>query len=73
MRTLGRLLVAFGALCLPSQVLAQSLRVACFSPQRAFAESSEGKAVITRLSTLRDEKTRAIDSSQTRLPWRHAR
>lgn len=69
MRTLGRLLVACAALCLPSQVLGQSLglRIACFSPQRAFAESSEGKAVITRLSTLRDEKTRAIEEKNSAL------
>jgi Skp family chaperone for outer membrane proteins len=69
MGALGRLLVAFAALCVPSQVLGQSLglRIACFSPQRAFAESSEGKAVITRLSTLRDEKTRAIEEKNSAL------
>jgi Skp family chaperone for outer membrane proteins len=69
MRTPGRLLLAFAALCLPSQVLGQSLglRVACFSPQRAFAESSEGRAVIARLSTLRDEKTRAIEEKNNAL------
>jgi Skp family chaperone for outer membrane proteins len=69
MKTLGRLLLALLALGLPSQVHGQSpgLRVACFSPQRAFAESSEGRAVITRLSALRDEKTRAIEQKNDAL------
>jgi Skp family chaperone for outer membrane proteins len=72
MRALGRLLLALTALGLPSQVLGQSLglRVACFSPQRVFAESSEGKAVIARLSTLRDEKTRAIEEKNDALQAR---
>jgi Skp family chaperone for outer membrane proteins len=69
MKNLGRLLLALLALGLPSRVHGQSpgLRVACFSPQRAFAESSEGRAVIARLSTLRDEKTRAIEQKNDAL------
>jgi len=70
MGTLGRLLVTIAVLGLPSTALAQQplgVRVACFSPQRAFAESSEGRAVIARLSTLRDEKTRAIDEKNKAL------
>jgi len=36
------------------------IRVAYFSPQRAFAESPEGKAAETRLSTLQADKERAV-------------
>jgi Skp family chaperone for outer membrane proteins len=69
MKNLGRLLLALLALGLPSQVHGQSpgVRVACFSLQRAFAASSEGKAVIARLTTLRDEKTRAIEQKNDAL------
>lgn len=69
MKTLARLLLALTALGLPSQVVGQSLglRVACFSPQRAFAESSEGRAVITTLSTLRDEKTHVLEEKNQAL------
>lgn len=35
-------------------------RVAYFSPQRAFAESPDGKAAETRLSTLQADKERAV-------------
>ena len=36
------------------------IRVAYFSPQRAFAESPDGKAAETRLSTLQADKERAV-------------
>jgi Skp family chaperone for outer membrane proteins len=62
------------AFILPASVLAQTptgqgqqlptlagIRLACFSPQRAFAESTQGKAAIARLAALRDQKTREID------------
>jgi Skp family chaperone for outer membrane proteins len=44
-----------------------SLRIACFSPQRAFSESSEGRAVIARLETLQNQKARAIDEKNRAL------
>jgi outer membrane protein len=71
MRGLVRLLLAVTALGLPTRALAQSpispdpsaagVRIACFSPQRAFSESADGRAVIARLSTLQDQKARAIE------------
>jgi outer membrane protein len=45
-------------LTVPADPLA--IRVAYFSPQRAFSESAEGKAAETRLSTLQAEKERAV-------------
>ena len=36
-------------------------RVACFSPQRAFFESADGKAALARLTTIQNEKARAIE------------
>jgi Skp family chaperone for outer membrane proteins len=41
--------------------------VACVSPQRVFADSSDGKAAIARLSALQDEKARAIDEKNKEL------
>jgi Skp family chaperone for outer membrane proteins len=38
-----------------------TLRVACFSPQRAFAESAVGKEAIARLRSLQTEKARVVD------------
>jgi Skp family chaperone for outer membrane proteins len=42
-------------------------RVACFSPQRAFSETADGKATIARLTTLQAEKTREIDEKNKAL------
>jgi Skp family chaperone for outer membrane proteins len=46
------------------------LRVACFSPQRAFSESADGKAAMARLATLQNEKARAIDERNKALQAR---
>src|SRR5262249_39398943 len=47
--------------------LATGIRVACFSPQRAFADSSDGKAALARLNALEAEKARAVDARQKAL------
>jgi hypothetical protein len=61
MRTIVCLLMLVGV-CLPVSAQAQTQQplqsgssgvgLACFSPQRAFAESADGKAGIARLSAL---------------------
>jgi Skp family chaperone for outer membrane proteins len=63
MKSVARLLATFTIALVPLTASAQSvaLRVACFSPQRAFSESVDGKAVLARLTTLQNEKSRAID------------
>lgn len=79
MKSLVILLVA-GAVALgPSMAVAQqvpvnpnlfpsiSVRVACFSPQRAFSESAEGKATIAKLTALQSEKARAVDEKNKTL------
>jgi len=43
------------------------IRVGCFSPQRAFAESADGKAVVARLTTLQNQKTLAIEAKNRAL------
>jgi len=43
------------------------LRAACFSPQRAFSESVDGKAVLARLTALQADKARAIDEKNRAL------
>ena len=65
------LIVLFGAL-LPVSALAQTqdtsqfglsgIGLACFSPRRAFAESSEGKAGIATLTALQDKKAPEIEA-----------
>jgi Skp family chaperone for outer membrane proteins len=72
-----RWLIVVASLLAPAPVLAQppnqsppanlNIRVACVSPQRVFAESSDGKAAIARLSALQDEKARAIDEKNKEL------
>src|SRR5262249_14131795 len=68
MKTPALLLATLIIALLPSRASAQTaaasanletsigLRVACFSPQRAFSESADGKAALTRLATLETEK-----------------
>jgi Skp family chaperone for outer membrane proteins len=72
MTTLARLLIAVATTLIPVSALAQApigplqsqpptaVRLACFSLQRAFSESADGKAAIARLTALQDEKARAI-------------
>jgi Skp family chaperone for outer membrane proteins len=58
------------ALIVPVSVFAQTpagVRLACFSPQRAFAESVQGQAALARLTTLRNEKAREIDEKSQAL------
>ena len=72
MRTLRRTLMTAAILVMPFAVHAQTPgsaagqatlvgRIAAFSPQRAFAESADGKATLARLTALQNEKARAID------------
>jgi len=42
-------------------------RIACFSPQRAFTESADGKATLARLTVLQNEKAREIDQKNKTL------
>ncbi len=51
----------------PRASLTFDSRFAAFSPQRAFAESADGKAALARVTTLRTEKARAIDERQRAL------
>ena len=76
MRTLVRMLAA-ALVLVPLAAQAQSPvsatqatlvgRIACFSPQRAFAESADGKATLARLTALQTEKARAIDEKNKTL------
>ena len=61
MRRIG-VLVAAVLFLLPFTARAQeSIRVGCFSPQRAFADSADGKAALVRLTTLQNQKSQAIE------------
>jgi outer membrane protein len=52
----------------PAQVPAPAtIRLACFSPQRAFTESADGKAAIARLTALQDERAKAIEEKNKEL------
>jgi outer membrane protein len=72
-----RLLIAVAISFVPVSAFAQlpnqpqpalaDVRLGCFSPQRAFSESAEGKAAVARLTTLRDEKARAIEAQNRAL------
>src|SRR5258706_8580914 len=71
MRIARRLAFAI-ALMVPASVFAQtsigaSIKLASFSPQRAFAESVQGKVAIARLTALRDQKTREIEEKNKAL------
>jgi len=75
MRLLARILTAGTLVALPIAARAQTpnvqtaltIRVACFSAQRAFAESAEGKAALARLNAVRTDKARAIDEKNRAL------
>jgi Skp family chaperone for outer membrane proteins len=78
MRTLARTLLAAAAVLVPFSAYAQApaadassvplvARIACFSPQRAFAESADGKATLARLSTLQDARARTIEEKNKTL------
>lgn len=77
MKTKLRCLIVVTSLLAPVSAFAQlpnqappanvSTRLACVSPQRAFAESPDGKAAIARVSALQDEKARAIDEKNKEL------
>jgi Skp family chaperone for outer membrane proteins len=78
MKTAARLLATLTMMLLPSAASAQTaasanlqtsigLRVACFSPQRAFSESADGKTVLARLAALEAEKARVIDEKNKAL------
>ena len=43
------------------QLGVSGIRLACFSPQRAFAESAEGKAGIATLTALQEKRAREIE------------
>jgi outer membrane protein len=78
MRTLARTLMAAATVLVPFRVHAQAPvslptqaavvgHIACFSPQRAFAESADGKATLARLTVVQSEKARAIDEKNKAL------
>jgi outer membrane protein len=50
-----------------AQAAVRDIRLASFSPQRAFSESAEGKAGIARLTALQTEKARQIDEKNKAL------
>jgi len=43
------------------------LKLACFSPQRAFTESAQGQAALAQLTALRNQKAREIDEKNKAL------
>jgi Skp family chaperone for outer membrane proteins len=51
----------------PQQPGPGGVRFACFSPQRAFAESADGRAAAARLSALQAQKRREIEDRQKAL------
>jgi outer membrane protein len=77
MKTGGRLLIALSCSLVSVSAFAQTpnqsqpsipgVRSGCFSLQRAFSESSEGKAAIARLTALQDEKKRTIEGKNNEL------
>jgi len=71
-----RALMVLASWAVPSAALAQvpaqvpapaTIRLACFSPQRAFTDSADGKAAIARLTALQDERAKAIDEKNKEL------
>jgi len=71
MRIVRRLAFAI-ALMVPASVFAQTsigpgIKLASFSPQRAFAESVQGKAAIARLTALQGQKAREIEEKNKAL------
>src|SRR5436190_21320132 len=74
MRGLVRLFIAVAVLLVPLAAHAQDgIRIGCFSAERAFSESAEGKAVVARLTTLQNEKARAIEEKNRVLEAARAR
>jgi outer membrane protein len=77
MKAGARLLIVVACSLVPVSVFAQlptqpqpaiaGVRLGCFSLQRAFSESSEGKAATARLTALQTEKTRAIEEKNREL------
>jgi Skp family chaperone for outer membrane proteins len=73
----GRLLIAVACSLVAVSAFAQvpnqtqlamaGVRLGWFSPQRAFSESSEGKAGIARLTALQSEKARVIEEKNKEL------
>jgi Skp family chaperone for outer membrane proteins len=54
-------LLFFPAKSSAQQIGVSGIRLACFSPQRAFADSEEGKAGLARLKALQDKRAREIE------------
>jgi|SRR6185295_19681654 len=67
MRGLVRLFIAVALLLVPLTAHTQDVRIACFSPQRAFSESADGKAVMARLTTLQNQKAQVIEAKNRAL------
>jgi outer membrane protein len=76
MRMTIRGLIVLASLAAPGTSLAQvpaqlpapaAVRLACFSPQRAFTESADGKAAMARLTALQDERAKAINEKNKEL------
>ena len=78
MRTLVRMLMAAAGMLVPLRAHAQAPvgaatqaalvgRIACFSPQRAFTDSADGKATLARLTALQNAKAREIDEKNKAL------
>jgi Skp family chaperone for outer membrane proteins len=59
--------MVFAQTATPAVSPAAAIRLGCVSPQRAFAESADGKAANARLSALREEKARAVEDRQKAL------
>src|ERR1700733_5652281 len=84
MRGLAGLVIVVSTLAAPSafaqapasQDLPQfglsGIRLACFSPQRAFSESSEGKDGIARLSALQERRAREVEERNKTLQAQEA-
>jgi Skp family chaperone for outer membrane proteins len=76
MKTFVRFFIFIGTVLVPLSALAQEpiVRLGCLSPQRAFADSAEGKAGIARLAALEEKhareiaaKNKALQSQEQRL------
>jgi Skp family chaperone for outer membrane proteins len=51
----------------PQSTNVDAIRLAYFSPQRAFFQSNEGKAAQARLTTLQSQKSREVDARNAKL------
>jgi Skp family chaperone for outer membrane proteins len=77
MKSVARLLVIVLVASLPASAFAQAqelgisaIRLASFSPQRAFAESAEGKTGIAMLTALQEKRAREIEDRNKALQAR---